>query len=132
MTIANDANQSFSLQNTELKSSFNIPIALTMIAIAVSFLQVWVGVAIAIFGLFLTIQAATLKLIFTETDLDIYRGEKLLRRFPYKEWLNWRIFFSPVPILFYFRETKSIHFLPILFDPKTLEACLEKHCFKQE
>jgi hypothetical protein len=125
------ANESFSLQNTELKSSFNLPIALTMIAIAVSFLNVWVGVAIAIFSLFLTIQAATLRLIFTDTDLDIYRGEKLIRRFPYQEWLNWRIFFAPVPILFYFRETKSIHFLPILFDPKALEACLEKHCLKQ-
>ncbi|WP_390883386.1 DUF3119 family protein [Kovacikia minuta] len=63
---------------------------------------------------------------FTETDFDIYRGEKLIRRFPYRDWQNWRIFWSPVPILFYFREVKSIHFLPILFDPKTLRLCLER------
>jgi hypothetical protein len=91
-------------------------------------IQVWVSLAIAVFGLFLMLQAATLRLLFTPTDLDIYRGETLIRRFPYREWQNWQIFWSPLPILFYFKEVKSIHFLPILFDPKMLQTCLERYC----
>ena len=73
-------------------------------------------------------QAVTLRLQFTATDLDLVRGDDLLRRFPYSEWQNWRIFWNAIPILFYFKETKSIHFLPILFDPKTLKTCLEERC----
>lgn len=73
-------------------------------------------------------QTATIRLQFTENALDVYRSGTLIRRFPYQEWLNWRIFWSPVPILFYFREVKSIHFLPVLFDPKMLQTCLEQRC----
>jgi len=101
---------------------------LTIAAIPVFLVQAWVGGAIAIFGLFLMFQAATLRLQFTETALDIYRGKTLIRRFPYQEWQNWQIFWSPVPILFYFKEVKSIHFLPIIFDPKMLKTCLEQRC----
>jgi hypothetical protein len=57
--------------------------------------------------------------------LDIYRGDKLIRRFPYQDWENWDIFWYYLPTLFYFKEVKSLHFLPILFDPKLLRACLE-------
>jgi hypothetical protein len=32
-----------------------------------------------------------------------------------------------VPILFYFKEINSIHFLPIIFDSATLRLCLEKY-----
>ncbi|MEL6164336.1 MAG: DUF3119 family protein, partial [Cyanobacteria bacterium J06628_3] len=52
--------------------------------------------------------------------------------FPYSEWQNWRIFWNVIPLLFYFKEIKSIHFLPILFDPKTLKACLEERCPRVE
>ncbi|HLO85302.1 MAG TPA: DUF3119 family protein [Nostocaceae cyanobacterium] len=112
----------------ELKPSYNIPIVLVLGAIPLMLIQPWVGGVIALFGLFLMLQAVTLRLQFTATDLDIYRGEKLIRRFPYREWQNWRIFWSRVPILFYFKEVKSIHFLPILFDPNTLKTCLEQRC----
>lgn len=101
---------------------------LVIAAIPVLLVQPWVGGAIALFGLFLMFQAATLRLQFTETALDIYRGETLIRRFPYQEWQNWQIFWPAVPILLYFKEVKSIHFLPILFDPKTLKTCLEQRC----
>lgn len=77
-----------------------------------------------IFGLFLLYQASTLRLVFTETDLDIYRGETRIRRFPYAEWEIWDIFWTPVPVLFYFREVNSIHFLPILFNPAMLRSQL--------
>jgi Protein of unknown function (DUF3119) len=122
---------SFTSQSTstaELKPSYNIPVVLVIVAIPLLIVQVWLGGAIALLGLFLMFQALTLRLQFTATDLDIKRGEKLIRRFPYQEWQNWRIFWNPVPILFYFKEVKSIHFLPILFDPKTLKTCLEERC----
>lgn len=116
----------------QLAPSYTLPIVLVIAAIPLLFLSAWVAGAIALFGLFLMFQAATLRLQFTTTDLDIYRGEALIRRFPYQEWQNWRIFWSAVPILFYFREVKSIHFLPILFDPQTLKTCLEQRCPRVE
>ncbi|HEY9895112.1 MAG TPA: DUF3119 family protein [Candidatus Sericytochromatia bacterium] len=117
-----------SAETIVLSPSYNLPIAIVFLAIPLFFVQVWVSVAIALFGFFLLVQAATLRLSFTETALDIERGQTLIRRFPYQDWQNWRIFWSPVPILFYFREVNSIHFLPILFDPKALQACLEARC----
>ncbi|MCW5317574.1 DUF3119 family protein [Nostoc sp. KVJ3] len=117
-----------STSTVELKPSYNIPIVLVLAAIPLLWVQPWVGSIFTLFGLFLMFQALTLRLQFTVTDLDIYRGEKLIRRFPYQEWQNWRIFWNVVPILFYFKEIKSIHFLPILFDPNALKTCLEQRC----
>jgi len=102
--------------------------AIALLGIALGFWNIWVGGVIALFGVFLLIQAATLRLRFTATDLDIYRGDKQIRQFPYRDWLNWEIFWQPVPILFYFKEINSIHFVPVLFDPKTLRECLEQRC----
>ncbi len=118
-----------STSTVELKPSYNIPIVLIVASIPLLLIgQPVAGGIIGLFGLFLMYQAVTLRLQFTATDLDLFRGDKLLRRFPYSEWLNWRIFWNIVPILFYFKEIKSIHFLPILFDPKNLKACLEERC----
>jgi Protein of unknown function (DUF3119) len=115
-------------ETVELAPSFAIPIALGLAAIPLFLLNPWVSGAIALFALFLLIQTATLRLCFTATALDIYRGESLLRNFPYADWQNWEIFWFKVPILFYFKEVKSIHFLPILFDAKVLRTCLEQRC----
>ncbi|NJR58446.1 MAG: DUF3119 family protein [Cyanobacteria bacterium CRU_2_1] len=115
-------------ETVQLAPSYALPIALVLIAIPTVLLQPWVAGILALFGLFLLFQTATLRLLLTVTALDIYRGETLIRRFPYQDWQNWRIFWSNLPILFYFREVKSIHFLPILFDPKMLRACLEQRC----
>ena len=115
-------------QVVELKPSYNIPIVLIAAGIGLAFLQIWVGGIVGLFGVFLFIQAMTLRLQFTATDLDIYRLGDRIRQFPYAEWENWRIFWTRVPILFYFKEVKSIHFLPIIFDPRTLQIELEKHC----
>lgn len=119
-----------SRQTVELAPSYKLPIALVVCSLPLLFVQIWVSLVIAVLGLFLMFQAATIRLQFTDTALDLYRGESLLRRFPYQDWQNWRIFWQPVPILFYFKEVKSIHFLPILFDPKMLQNCLEQHCPK--
>ncbi|MGK7876841.1 MAG: DUF3119 family protein [Xenococcaceae cyanobacterium] len=115
-------------QTIELSPSYKIPLVLILAAIPGALVQPWVSLAIALFGLFLLFQTVTIRLKFTETALDIYRSEKLIRKFPYADWHSWRIFWNPVPILFYFKEVKSIHFLPILFDPKTLETCLQQYC----
>jgi hypothetical protein len=115
-------------ERIQLAPSYAIPIGLVVLAVPLFLVQPWVSGAIALFALFLLFQAVTLRLWFTESALDIYRGDTLIRRFPYQEWQNWRIFWPPVPILFYFKEVNSIHFLPILFDPKMLKTCLEQRC----
>ena len=115
-------------QSIELAPSYKIPLVLIIAALPLAFVQKWVSLAIAILGVFLLIQTLTIRLRFTETALEVYRSEKLLRNFPYQDCLNWEIFWSPIPILFYFREIKSIHFLPIIFDPKMLRTCLENNC----
>ncbi|MBD2417680.1 DUF3119 family protein [Anabaena cylindrica FACHB-243] len=117
-----------STSTVELKPSYNIPVILVLAAIPLLLVQPWVGGVFTVMGLFLMLQAVTLRCQFTATDFDIYRGEKLIRRFPYQEWQNWRIFWNRVPILFYFKEINSIHFLPILFDPNALKSCLEQRC----
>ncbi|NEQ37218.1 MAG: DUF3119 family protein [Okeania sp. SIO3I5] len=114
-------------QTIELAPNYKIPLVLIIAALPLAFVQKWVSLAIAFLGLFLLIQTLTIRLKFTDTALEVYRSEKLLRNFPYEDWLNWEIFWSPIPILFYFREVKSIHFLPIIFDPKMLRTCLENH-----
>ncbi len=126
MTTSSTSN---SISTVELKPSYNIPVVLIIGSIPLLLIQQLVaGGIIALLGLFLMYQAVTLRLQFTATDLDIIKGDKLLRRFPYTEWQNWRIFWNIIPILFYFKEVKSIHFLPILFNPNVLKACLEERC----
>ena len=74
------------LQTVELSPSYKIPLALILLAILVMAIQIWLGLAILLLGLFLTLQAATIRLQFTATALDIYRGQTLIRSFPYQEW----------------------------------------------
>jgi hypothetical protein len=126
--VTSAASSPTSTQTVELSPSYTLPLVLVFAALAMFFVQIWASVVIGILGLFLMFQAATIRLRFTETALDIYRAETMIRRFPYQDWQNWRIFWSPVPILFYFKEVKSIHFLPVLFDPKMLKTCLEQRC----
>jgi Protein of unknown function (DUF3119) len=111
----------------ELKPSYTIPLVLVVAAIPLAAISGWLGIAIALFGLFLLIQTIAIRLKFTATALDVYRNSKLIRTFPYREWETWRIFWQSVPILFYFKEVNSIHFLPIIFDPQMLRTCLERY-----
>jgi len=121
--------ESNSLTTTELRPKYSIPSVLAVVGIALWFLKFWAIAGILIvLSLFLTIQTATLRLIFTPIALTIYRNNTIIRSFPYQDWQNWQIFWLPVPILFYFKEVKSIHFLPIIFDPQSLKACLEMYC----
>jgi hypothetical protein len=122
-------------ESTTLKPSYNLPLALILGGVGWGSLalvmlgnwQVWVAGMVVMFGLFLLYQTVTLRLVFTTTDLAIYRGTTQIRQFPYAEWQVWEIFWPPVPVLFYFREVNSIHFLPILFNPEELRSQLQRH-----
>ena len=116
-----------STQVVELAPNFRIPLVLLLIALGLSFVSWFLGGAIAILGLFLTLQTFLIRLEFTQEELNVLRLGTTIRTFPYSEWLNWEIFWSPLPILFYFREVNNIHFLPIIFDARTLAHCLQKH-----
>ena len=115
-------------ETVRLTPSFAIPLGLAIAAIPLFLIQIWIGLPVALLGLFLLFQAATIRLEFTNTALELYRSDKLIRQFPYQEWSHWEIFWPPVPILFYFREVNSIHFLPILFNPTMLQTCLVERC----
>ena len=120
-----------STEVVELAPNFKIPLFLILIAGASSLVSWWLAGAIAILGLFLTIQTFLIRLQFTDKTLNVLRSGKVIRSFPYSEWLNWEIFWSPIPILFYFKEVNSIHFLPIIFNAKTLKDCLQEHYPRQ-
>ncbi len=88
-------------------------------------LHPWPTLVVVLFGVFLLIQTASLRLEFEERALIVWQNSRELRRFPYDQWITWRLFAPWLPGLLYFRETQSIHFLPILFSPKQLREQLE-------
>ncbi|MCP9774007.1 DUF3119 family protein [Cyanobium sp. WAJ14-Wanaka] len=87
----------------------------------------WLALGVAVFGLFLLLQTSLLRLEFGGDALLVWRQQSLLRRFPYGEWLGWKLFWPGLPVLFYFREQGSIHFLPVLFDATSLREQLVQH-----
>lgn len=127
-------------ETVTLSPDYRLPAAILAIALGLIFLGnsmilgselfslivLILGIIISLFSFFLTLQTAIIRLSFTEEALLVYRSQKLIRKFPYSDWSNWEIFWKPVPILFYFREVKSIHFVPVLFNLKTLRKCLEE------
>jgi hypothetical protein len=114
-----------------LAPRFWLPLAVVVLGLAVLPLTwlwgpaLWPGLVLSLFGLFLLVQSALLRLVFSDDALLVWRQETLLRRFPYSDWLGWRLFWPAVPVLFYFREQKSIHLLPVLFDATALRQQLE-------
>ncbi|NBQ20630.1 MAG: DUF3119 family protein [Synechococcaceae bacterium WB6_3B_236] len=97
-------------------------LALGLLALAAGLLLVWwpAAAGLGLFGLFLLLQTALLRLRFEPEALVVLRQGVEIRRFSYGDWLSWRVFWPPVPVLFYFREVHSIHFLPMLFDATAL------------
>jgi hypothetical protein len=87
----------------------------------------WLAGTVVLFGLFLLLQALLLRLEFNGDSLLVWRRATLIRRFPYAAWLGWRLFWPLLPVLFYFREERSIHLLPVLFDPAGLQRQLRQH-----
>lgn len=89
------------------------------------------GILLAIFSIFLFIQTAILQLTFSADALLVTRRSwgapaVEIKRFPYKEWQYWQIFWPRFPVLFYFREINSIHFLPMLFNANQLQIELKQ------
>ena len=84
----------------------------------------WPTILVCSFGFFLLLQSFTLKLKFTKEDLIVLQLGNELRRFPYKNWISWRILLPQLPGFLYFREEASPHLLPILFDVKSLKQQL--------
>ena len=113
-------------EGTTLSPDFRLPAAIALLGAPLFFVSMWVCGVVELFAVFLMVQTAILRLTFTETSLKVFRGQTEIRDFPYKDWLNWEIFWSPVAILFYFKEVNSIHFLPIIFSPNELRSVLQK------
>lgn len=86
----------------------------------------WLTLALVVFGGFLLLQARLIRLRFSATDLEVWRGGQRIRSFPYADWRGWKLFWPALPILFYFREERSIHFLPVLFDASSLREQLQQ------
>lgn len=85
-----------------------------------------VGVALIVFGLFLGFQTVTVRIVFGAEAFEVWQYRRRVVSFPYNEWLSWRVFWPGVPILFYFREVYSPHFIPMLFSHRQLVAGLQK------
>lgn len=113
--------------NVTLKPDVRLPLLVAALGVPLLALPLhpWPTLVVVLFGLFLLIQSASLRLEFEERALIVWQNGRELRRFPYDQWLTWRLFAAWLPGLFYFRETQSIHFLPILFSPKELREQLE-------
>ena len=110
-----------------LSADARLPLLVVALGVALLPLPLspWPTVVVVLFGVFLLIQTASLRLEFEERALIVWQNSRELRRFAYDQWLTWRLFAPWLPGLFYFRETQSIHFLPILFSPKQLREQLE-------
>jgi len=100
---------------------------IALLSLPLLFIQLGIGLFVAFLGLFLLYQTTTIRLIFTATALEVWRQENILKTFPYADWQSWTIFWPPLPILFYFKEINSIHFLPVLFAPNELKEALQTH-----
>ena len=107
------------MADLELQPRFWVPLGVVGLGLACGLLS-WIAAAVVVlFGCFLMLQTALLRLRFEAEALVVTRSGDEIRRFPYSDWMGWRVFWPAVPVLFYFREVNSIHFLPMLFD-----ACL--------
>ena len=117
-----------------LKPDVRLPLLVVALGAALLPLPLhpWPTLVVTLFGLFLLLQTASLRLEFEEKALIVWQNGRELRRFPYDQWLAWRLFAPWLPGLFYFRETQSIHFLPILFSPGELRDQLEQRVGDRE
>ena len=111
-----------------LEPSYKLSASIIILSVPLFFVQPFVGGVFALLGLFLLYQTTTIRLLFTSVALEVRRTDNLLKTFPYAEWESWTVFWPAVPILFYFKEVNSIHFLPVLFDPVELSERLEEYC----
>ena len=122
-----DASTRLSTDTVTLSPSYKLPVGIVLLSLPLFFVKLWAGAILAILGLFLLYQTNSIRLLFTPTALEVRRNDSLLKTFPYAEWESWKGFWPAVPILFYFKEVNSIHFLPVLFAPEALREQLQAH-----
>ncbi|MGD1898997.1 MAG: DUF3119 family protein [Phormidesmis sp.] len=122
-----DASTRLSTDTVTLSPSYKLPVGIVLLSLPLFFVKLWAGAILAILGLFLLYQTNSIRLLFTPTALEVRRNDSLLKTFPYAEWESWKVFWPAVPILFYFKEVNSIHFLPVLFAPEALREQLQAH-----
>ena len=109
-----------------LSPSYRLPTIIIFVGLLLLFtpFQPWPTIVISSFGFFLLLQSFTLKLKFTKEDLVVIQLGKELRRFPFANWIAWRIILPKLPGFLYFREEASPHLLPILFEVNSLKEQL--------
>ena len=110
-----------------LPPSYRLPIFIifTGLLFLITPFRPWPTIFIGSFGFFLLLQSFTLKLKFTKDDLIVMQLGNELRRFPFKNWIAWRIILPKLPGFLYFREEASPHLLPILFEVNSLKEQLK-------
>ena len=121
-------NKSESKDSVTISPSFQLPIILIILSFMLLFLNIgiWPTIISASFSFFLLLQAFTLRINITEEDFVVLQFGKEIRRFPFKNWIAWKLFLPNLPGIFYFRETSSPHLLPIIFNPNQLKDALIK------
>ena len=109
-----------------LSPSYRLPLIIILIGFIffITPFHPWPTILISSFGFFLLLQSFTLKVRFTKEDLIVMQLGTELRRFPFKNWIAWRIILPKLPGFLYFREEASPHLLPILFEVNSLKEQL--------
>ena len=107
--------------------SFQLPIILIALSFSLLFLNIgsFPTIISASFSFFLLLQSFTLRIKITNDDFIVLQFGKEIRRFPFKNWLTWKLFLPSLPGIFYFREKSSPHLLPILFNSEQLRNQLK-------
>ena len=110
-----------------ISPSFQLPIILIALSFSLLFLKIGLYPTIisASFSFFLLLQSFTLRIKITSDDFIVLQFGKEIRRFPFKNWLTWKLFLPSLPGIFYFREKSSPHLLPILFNSEQLRNQLK-------
>ena len=90
-------------ESVTLKPDVRLPLLVVAFGLALLPLPLspWPTVVVVLFGVFLLIQAASLRLEFEERALIVWQNSRELRRFPYDQWLTWRLFAPWLPGLLY-------------------------------
>lgn len=113
-------------ETVALAPDLRLPLVILLLGILLCLLNLVAGGAVALLGLVLFFQSVRLRLVFGPDALELHNGAVVLRRFPYKNWRNWRLFWTSFPVLLYFREVNGIHFVPVIMDGKGLRQQLEQ------
>ena len=109
-----------------LAPGLRLPLTILLLGTLLCLLNLLAGGAIALLGLILLLQSFRLRLVFSPNALELRNGSMVLRRFPYKNWRSWSLFWKSFPILLYFREVNGIHFVPVIVDGQGLVEQLEQ------